>query len=154
MNPSTKHALIRSELERVNTERGRLTPAVVVEEATDSGAPLHQFFEWDDTIAAARFRLNQAAALIRSVKIHITNERGGETEEVTIRAWVAAKAAGPETEVRDGYLPQAEVYGDPVLRAAVLRKIRREIMSLQRRYRHLAEFWEILDEVAQQREAS
>lgn len=51
---------------------GRLLPATVVEAAKDPSSPLHSHFEWDDTAAAAKYRIDQARALIRSVKIEVT----------------------------------------------------------------------------------
>ena len=57
-----------SELER----EGRLLPADVVDDARDADSPLHSHFEWDDSIAAEHYRLDQARNLIRSIKIHVT----------------------------------------------------------------------------------
>jgi hypothetical protein len=60
--------IIRS-LER---DHGRLLPADVVTAAADPESPLHDHFTWDDTAAAIRYRLFQARALIRTVKLEIT----------------------------------------------------------------------------------
>jgi len=51
---------------------GRLLPADVLEEARNPDSPLHGHFEWDDTEAAAKYRLSQARALIRTVKLNVT----------------------------------------------------------------------------------
>lgn len=51
---------------------GRLMPADVVEAARDTDSPLHSSFEWDDTEAAQKYRLNQARSLIRTVKLMVT----------------------------------------------------------------------------------
>jgi hypothetical protein len=55
-------------LERDN---GRLLPVDVVEAARPEDSPLHSRFEWDDTEAAVKYRLSQARALIRTVKIDV-----------------------------------------------------------------------------------
>jgi hypothetical protein len=52
---------------RLEQERGGFTPADVLAEARDPGSPLHRFFEWDDTVAAEKHRLQVAATLTRSV---------------------------------------------------------------------------------------
>src|SRR5258708_6107559 len=53
-------------------QNGRLIPADVVQAARDPDSPLHSHFIWDDTEAAQRYRLIQASAVIRSVKLEIT----------------------------------------------------------------------------------
>lgn len=53
---------------------GILTPNAVLDDARDASSPLHDQFEWDDTEAAHQYRLQQARALIRSVKIDVKTE--------------------------------------------------------------------------------
>jgi hypothetical protein len=52
---------------------GRLSPQGVVNEAKRKDSPLHDQFEWDDKVAGVKYRLEQAARLIVSVKIQITH---------------------------------------------------------------------------------
>ena len=59
-------------LRSLERDNGRLLPDDVVTAATDPESPLHSHFTWDDTEAAKRFRLSQARALIRTVKLEIT----------------------------------------------------------------------------------
>lgn len=59
-------------LRSLEHENGRLLPADVVEDARDPDSPLHSHFEWDDSEAATKYRLQQAGAIIRSVKLEIT----------------------------------------------------------------------------------
>jgi len=63
-----------AELKRLEDRRGRLTAPAVLEEAADPSSPLHLWFDWDDTMAAAKWRLEQARELIRSVKMLIVVE--------------------------------------------------------------------------------
>lgn len=52
---------------------GRLSPGEVVKEAKNKDSPLHDQFEWDDRIAGAKYRLEQAARLIRTIKVTVTH---------------------------------------------------------------------------------
>lgn len=65
----SKDELLRRELKAIEDETGRLTPELVVESARDPKHPLHDQFEWDDSIAAEQFRCQQARALIRRVEV-------------------------------------------------------------------------------------
>ena len=49
--------------------KGKLTASQVLEVARSPDSPLHPCFEWDDSIAAEQWRLEQARELIRRVKI-------------------------------------------------------------------------------------
>jgi hypothetical protein len=53
-------------------EAGKLSPEQVVTEASKAGSPLHDCFEWDDSVAGHKYRLSQARDLIRSVQVVIT----------------------------------------------------------------------------------
>jgi hypothetical protein len=58
----------RQALLELEDEHGRLTPELVVKAAAAPDHPLHSEFEWNDSVAAQRFRLAQARTLIRSVR--------------------------------------------------------------------------------------
>lgn len=56
-------------LTEIETTNGELTPEGLVEAATPPEHPLHDYFEWDDAKAGAKYRIDQARTLIRSVKV-------------------------------------------------------------------------------------
>jgi hypothetical protein len=62
-----------AEIEEAN--RGRLTPEAVVRDAEDPDSPLHDYFEWDNKEAGHRWRIEQARALIVSVRVITTVDR-------------------------------------------------------------------------------
>jgi hypothetical protein len=64
------------ELERIRAESGKLETKEVVEAARPDEAPLHPAFEWDDGIAAERYREQQARQIIRAVQITVTTADG------------------------------------------------------------------------------
>ncbi len=64
-----KNEIIGSELERIREKHGRLAPSIVLAEAQPEDSPLHNEFEWDDSVAAHEYRLQQARKLIR---LHVT----------------------------------------------------------------------------------
>lgn len=127
-------------LRGIYEENGKLTPKTVVAAARDEDHPLHHQFEWDDAVAGERYREQQAAKLIRTVKISYTS--GGESKSA--RAWVATYADPDVTEEPSGYLPTEDVAQDDFTRKLVLRQAEREWLSLKRRYEHLSEFMEMV----------
>lgn len=128
---------LRDQLQLVYEQMGKLTPQNVVAVAADPGHPLHHRFEWDDSVAGARYRESQARELIRSVRI--VYQEPTETEPAkTTRAFVAPRVPDRPNE----YVPAEEVAQDPMLRALMLRQMRREWQEVKRRYASFEEFWE------------
>jgi len=60
-------AAIREELQGL-IEDGLLNPETVVDRARNPNSSLHDHFTWDDTEAAAAFRIQEARALIKNVE--------------------------------------------------------------------------------------
>lgn len=70
MNTEVKQTLD----ELLEQGNGLLKPEAVVEAARPESSPLHSHFEWNDSKAAEKYRLDQARVLIRSVYIEHPND--------------------------------------------------------------------------------
>lgn len=73
------------ELDRIYRKNGQLSPQSVVEESRPITAPLHPCFEWDDTVAAEKYRQGQAQEIIRQI---VVATEGGETQPASVRAFI------------------------------------------------------------------
>ena len=51
---------------------GKITPKELVDAARDVNSPLHNEFEWNDSIAAEKYRRTQARYIINSIEVKIT----------------------------------------------------------------------------------
>jgi len=83
-------SVVEAVLEELYKRRGELRPVDLVEEATDPDHALHDRFEWDDRRAAHEYRLDQAAQLIRSVRVRFIV---GD-EEVRVNRYHAGRDTG------------------------------------------------------------
>jgi hypothetical protein len=63
-----------AEIKAIESRAGRLTPEQVIEAAEPEGSALHACFDWDDTEAARKWRMEQAREIIRSVRIEVVIE--------------------------------------------------------------------------------
>lgn len=133
---------LRSQLTNLYQSRGELTPQIVVDEARPADSPLHSRFEWDDEIAGEKYRLVQARQLIRAVRIEYTAP--GSEERKFIRAFSSLHESGDSE--RAGYAPTEEVLENDVTRRLLLRNMERDITELKRRYGHLVEFAQMMQE--------
>lgn len=133
---------LRTALQAIYDDRGKLTPADVVDTARPADHPLHGRFEWDDTAAGEAYRRHQAQQLIRSVKITHVETDG---RDLDVRAFLAVRTPTSPSN----YVPTEDVAADPFARRLVEAEMRRAIVALEKRYGHLQEFWTMLAERAQ-----
>lgn len=139
---------LRAELVAIREERGKLTPVIVLEEARDPEHPLHSRFEWDDSVAAEKYRLTQARVLISLVRSAFISSSG---EERTVREFHAVRAADADEYA---YEPIEEVLADPFKRKLVMQEMQRQVAELVARYESFNEFWEVLRKTVRRRSAA
>lgn len=131
---------LRDELQAIYDRQGTLTPDLVVREARLQTHPLHSRFEWDDSVAGEAYRRDQAQGLIRSVKIrYVSDDNSGVS--AAVRAYTSVRTPGGSY----AYEPTLEVLIDPLRRRMALADMKREWMSMMRRYRDYEEFWELVE---------
>jgi hypothetical protein len=133
---------LRSALLEVRSQHGALTPRLVVESARPAESPLHDRFEWNDSVAGESWRREQARDLIQSVRIEYAESKSGPRE---VRAFVSVRDGSLAEPV---FVPVAEAMSDEWLSAQVLADCERAIAELKRRFGHLREFRALLVEAA------
>ncbi len=109
----------------IRKRHGVVTPKLIVEDARDPKSPLHNFFDWDDSSAAEKYRLHQAGDLIRRVQVYVTKD--GTTQPVRVYASIV------KNDVR-GYEEITEVMKDKVSAESFMNAMRRDLESVIRRY--------------------
>lgn len=137
-------ASVRDELRRIhNSNGGKLTPAAVVKAARSPKSPLHNRFEWDDSVAGEKYRLIQAGDLIREQRVEYARDRRGPK---TVREYTSTYQAGDAE--RGAYRATEDVMANEMSAAIVLRSFERALSDLKRQYGHLKEFGEMLRDAA------
>jgi hypothetical protein len=135
---------IRDELRRIHDANGgKLTPQAVVQEAASPNSPLHNRFEWDDTVAGRKYRLIQAADLIREQRIEYARDKNGPK---TVREWTSTYVSGDNT--RGAYRRTEDVLADDMSAQILFRNFERELADLKRNYGHLKQFSTMLRKAA------
>lgn len=117
---------------------GILRPADIVAHARNPESPLHGEFDWDDSEAAEKWRLEQAREIIRVTVVH------EERKEMTTRAFVSLA----RDRVDDGgyrYVPS--LVRTPKGRQEVLEEALAELRIFARKYRHISALTGIFVEI-------
>lgn len=127
-----------NELKRIHKRNGKLEAKDVVNESRPVNAPLHGCFEWNDQIAAEKFREHQAGAIIRAIVV-VKNE-SKQKEPVTVRAFV---------NTSEEYQPIEIVMSNEKMREEMMKSAKREMDVFRKKYKDLEELTPILEAIDQ-----
>ena len=124
------------ELHRIYQARGRLDAPDIVEESRPEAAPLHPCFEWDDEVAAEKYREHQAQGIVRAI---VVEKETGNQEPVAVRAFVRAE---------ETYRPIEVVFNSDEQTLELLAAALAELKAFQRKYKTLAQLAPVFDAIA------
>jgi hypothetical protein len=120
---------------------GVLDGELLHDEIADPHHPLHHRYEWDDSVAGRKFRVNQINSDIRRVQITFWTDDDPAPKKV--RKYTPVKYTG-DTERLRGYVETEKVLLNPLQQRFLLREMRRKMAELQARYGHMEEFAALL----------
>lgn len=123
------------QLQAIREEHGQLTPVLLVDLARDPEHPLHARFEWDDSLAAEKWRLEQAGQLLR------VTFRPDPSKPRDLRAFVAVRG---EATPKADYVPTTEALADDFTRELLLRQMKRDAEMFNRRWKDMAEYADVV----------
>ena len=112
---------------------GKFTPMEVLEKAKDETTELHKCFEWNDSIAAEKYRLEQAKEIIRM----LVYEK--ETKEQAVVRYYA------KTETKHVYQPTKQFLVQEDEYQGLLRRALAELEAFKNKYHTLTELESIFD---------
>jgi hypothetical protein len=127
---------------------GLLNPAHVVERASDPDSVLHAEFIWDDDTAAQAYRVAQAGALIRRVKLTLIRENP-TTREIAVQTTRQFQSRESQRTESAGYETVESIMSDPVKRMELIDQVLRELAAYRRRYAGLmalGDVWGAIDD--------
>lgn len=110
----------------------------IVKNAKDKESPIHDYFEWDDSDAAHKYRLEQARHLIKRVKVYQAAESG----KVLVRAFVSVTktdTSGKEPLEYKIYESIETTFENEERTKQVLADALRELRAWSNKYKNLKE---------------
>lgn len=147
---SWKHAVtgcsaqVAGEVMKSIEERdGSITPQAFLEASRPEDSPTHGAFEWDDSVAAEKFRLTQSRHMINNITVKIISDGDDNPKEKHV-AFV---------NVTDGRHKPAEyksvniALSESDSRDIVLRNAMAELEAFQKKYETLTELAEVFSAI-------
>ena len=116
----------------------KLTPQEVLEKAKDEDSELHKCFEWDDSIAAEKYRYGQARKVIQLLVIR--NEDVDKKDDEPVRVFQV-------TSERNTYSPVKLIVQQPDEYQNLLNRAIRELEAFKKRYKSLSELEDVFDAI-------
>ena len=123
------------ELQRIYQEKGRLDAPDIVDESRPVDAPLHPCFEWNDVVAAEKYRETQAQNIVRSVVVVHENQ---SNEPVEVRAFV---------NVQETYRPIEVVVNSEEQMKELLKSAFSELKSFEKKYAALSQLAPVFEAI-------
>lgn len=133
--------------DRLDKEK-RLTPENLLDECRPEGAPLHDVFEWNDGIAAEKYRAQQAAHVIRCV-ITIPDKKPEDEKPQQKPAFVLVSSHAPNDPKKATYRNIESAMNDPDDKQTVLKNALRELIAFKNKYARLNELANVFKEIDQ-----
>lgn len=120
-----------AECQRLDESEQGLSPVTLLDASRDERAPLHGEFEWRDDVAAEKYRLDQAAGIIRNIVIvPVTTE---DAVPQASRAFVCTPGG------KSVYVSMQSAMTNDDYRNHLLSEARKEMGYFAQKYRRLTE---------------
>lgn len=120
-------------LETLEQAHGEITPKIVLDSARAEDSLLHPCFEWNDGVAAEKYRENQARFLIRNLVVKVEQDN---SPPQAVRAYVNV---AQDTEKVGSFIAVKTALDDAEMRTQVLKNALRELQAFQEKYKNLSE---------------
>lgn len=131
-----KEIMYATVLKEIETEHGILTAPMVVEAAQKPDSPLHNYFEWDDSVAAKNYRLWQARVLISNVQVQVLGKKTDAYVNVIVNV---------NDFPQRGYVPMERSLTDAEIYRQVLSNARRELEYWQNKYKTIRDLQGVIN---------
>lgn len=128
-------------MEFLEKRDGEVTKEALLEASRPEDSPTHGAFEWDDSVAAEKYRLRQANFMINQLEVHIQSEDSAPVKE---RAYLNVV----EGKNNPGRFRGVEIaLSDAEMREVVLHNALAELVAFKNKYERLTELAEIFSAI-------
>lgn len=129
-------------IEELDRKYGEVTPKILVDDARPEGALMHVMYEWKDTVAAEKYRYNQAKKIMSELIVVHVSQKEPELKE-PVRAFVSVKPRNESASFR----PIVAALSDEETKNQVISNAKLELESYERKYRGIIDIIPILEEM-------
>ena len=141
-NMSIKAQVVGEHFEQLEKQQGHITPKIVLESARSEKSVIHSCFEWNDGVAAEKYRETQAGSLIRNLTVKMVET--GEKQTEPVRAYVSIKQSDSSE-----FISLRNVLKDDELTQKMLEQAKNELNAFAKKYSTLQELSKVFEAIAE-----
>lgn len=141
-NMPIKAQIVGEHFEELEKQQGHITPKIVLESARHETSVLHPCFEWNDDVAAEKYRETQAGLLIRNLTVKMIDV--GEKQAEPVRAYVSIKQSDSSE-----FISLQNVLKDEELTRKMLEQAKNELNAFAKKYSTLQELSNVFEAIAE-----
>lgn len=131
--------VVGERIEQLDKEYGEVTAQTLLDDARPEASVLHPLYEWNDTVAAEKYRLSQSGKILSElVAVEV------EIPDVPIEEPLRAFASISRKNEAGRYRPIVTIMSDTDMKKQVMDNCRAEIAAVERKYKGLVDFAAIL----------
>lgn len=150
--------VVGSVLEEIEKDKGSVTSEDFLEYSRDEDSETHDMFEWDDAIAAEKYRLRQSAQIINQLQVEIVYKENHTTDtkiildipEQTIRTSAFANIGdrySNRLSEKATYVNVIDAMKDADKRKQILKNASDSLRAFKRTYQGLEELKKVMVEI-------
>lgn len=132
---------VAKHLQKLEDEKGSVTREDFLESARSEESEMHKLFEWDDTVAAEKYRLRQATDIIHSIKITVVEE---EKQPVRMNAFVIPGYTEKQFGKKGGYINIRKATENVDTKDWLLQDARKNARWFMDKYRFIGELADVV----------
>lgn len=140
-NMPIKAQIVGEHFEQLEKKKGCITPKIVLESARSETSVIHECFEWNDDVAAEKYRESQASSLIRNLTVKMVDTDDKPTEPV--RAYVNIKQTDTSS-----FISMYKVLENDNLTNLMLEQAKQELAAFAKKYSTLQELSGVFSAIA------
>lgn len=123
-------------MEKLERSKNGLSPSSLLEASRKDGTLLHEYFDWDDTSAAEKWRMSQAQGLILNVRVVI--KETDSDHEIKERGFV------PTTDRKSAYVSLQTAFSNEEWKKSLLNQVKTDMETFIAKYRRLQEVQSVI----------
>lgn len=123
-------------MEKLERSKNGLSPSSLLEASRKDGTLLHEYFDWDDTSAAEKWRLSQAQGLILNVRVVI--KETDSDHEIKERGFVATP------DRKSAYVSLQTAFSNEEWKKSLLNQVKTDMETFIAKYRRLQEVQSVI----------
>lgn len=131
-------------LERLDKKHNGITAEIILNESRDDEALLHPCFEWDNSKAAERYRLQQAKTLMSNlVQVEIIEDKSQKSANTHVRAFVSIEPRSNKAV----YRPVCLAMSNEETKRIVIANAYKELLMFRDKYEKFTEFKSVIEAI-------